>query len=126
IPSYTFDEDFVEQLFADPLEPWSPEELVAVVEGAEPDVAPGEETSYSNTNTVLLGMVIERVTGQPVAEVFEERIIDPLGLTGTSFPTDASFPEPHARGYTVQGQDDGEPVDATDWNPSWGWTAGAM
>jgi D-alanyl-D-alanine carboxypeptidase len=126
IPSFTFDEDFVDQLFADPREPWEPEELVAVVDGAEPDFAPGEATSYSNTNTVLLGMVIEQVTGQPIAEVLDERIIEPLGLTGTSFPDGAELPDPHARGYTVQGQDDGEPTDATDWNPSWSWTAGAM
>ena len=126
IPSYTFDEGFQEILFSDPNYVWTPQELVDLVDGAEPDFAPGEETSYSNTNTVLLGMVIEQVTGQPIDEVIQENIIDPLGLTGTVFPTDGSFAEPHAQGYTVQGQDDGVPADATDWNPSWGWSAGAM
>jgi D-alanyl-D-alanine carboxypeptidase len=126
IPSYTFDEGFQEQLFGDPHRVWTPEQLVDFVRGGEADFAPGEATSYSNTNTILLGLVIEEVTGQPLNEVIEERIIVPLGLDATTFPTDASFAEPHARGYTVQGQDERVPVDATDWNPSWGWSAGAM
>ncbi len=125
IPSYTFDESFQQTLFTSPNTPWTPEELVGLVEGQEPMFAPGTETFYSNTNTVLLGMVIEQVTGKPVEEVFAEQIIEPLGLEHTVFPPDASFPEPHATGYTMQGQTD-EPADASDWNPSWGWTAGAM
>jgi D-alanyl-D-alanine carboxypeptidase len=64
--------------------------------------------------------------GKPIHAVMQEQIIEPLGLAATVFPTDASFPEPHAHGYTTQGTDDGVPVEATDWNPSWGWSAGAM
>src|SRR5262245_12176626 len=68
-PSYTFDEEFQEQLFGDPNRVWTPEQLVDFVRGREADFAPGEATSYSNTNTVLLGLVIEDVTGQPIDEV---------------------------------------------------------
>ena len=126
IPSYTFNEEFQHILFTDPSHVWTPQQLVDLVSGQEPDFAPGTQTSYSNTNTVLLGMVIEKVTGQTLDQVITTGIIEPLGLTGTEFPTDATFAEPHAHGYTVQGQDDGVPADATDWNPSWGWAAGAM
>ncbi|UOE44150.1 serine hydrolase domain-containing protein [Agromyces larvae] len=126
IPSYTFDEEFQQTVFADPNHAWAPQELVDLVKGDAPMFAPGTRTFYSNTNTVLLGMVIEQVAGRPIQDVMQEQIIGPLGLSGTVFPTDASFPEPHANGYTTQGTDDGLPVDATDWNPSWGWTAGAM
>ena len=126
IPSYTFDESFQQQLFGDPNHVWTPQALVDLVRGAEPMYAPGAMTFYSNTNTVLLGMAIEHVAGEPIEAVMHNQIIDPLGLTNTVFPTDASFPEPHAQGYTTQGTDDRQPVDATDWNPSWGWTAGAM
>jgi D-alanyl-D-alanine carboxypeptidase len=45
----------------------------------------GSEFHYSNTNTVLLGMVLEKVTGRPVAEVFKSHLFEPLGLSGTSF-----------------------------------------
>lgn len=126
IPSYTFTPEFAEALFGDPTRSWRPEELVALVEGADPLFAPGEAWDYSNTNIVLLGMVIEQVSGRPIEELVAERIATPLGLTSTAMPTDAAIPDPHARGLTVQGQDDRVPVDATDWDPSWAWTAGGM
>ncbi|MDR7186781.1 D-alanyl-D-alanine carboxypeptidase [Microbacterium trichothecenolyticum] len=126
IPSYTFDQSFQETLFSDPNHVWTPQELVDLVKGTEPMYPPGSMTFYSNTNTVLLGMVIEKVTGKPIQDVMREQITEPLGLSATFFPTDASFPDPHAHGYTTQGTDDNLPVEATDWNPSWGWSAGAM
>jgi D-alanyl-D-alanine carboxypeptidase len=126
IPSYTFDQSFQDTLFGDPNHVWTPQELVDLVKGTEPMYPPGAKTFYSNTNTVLLGMVIEQVAGAPIEEVMREQITDPLGLSATVFPTDASFPEPHADGYTTQGTNDKLPVEATDWNPSWGWSAGAM
>ena len=126
IPSYTFNTEFEQKLFSDPDYVWTPEALVDIVRGEQPMFAPGTKTFYSNTNTVLLGMVIEQVTGEPIQDVLQEQIFEPLGLDGTIFPTDASFPEPHAQGYTLQGVDDGVPVETTDWNPSWGWTAGSV
>ena len=76
---------------------------------------------------MLLGLVLEKVTGEPIGNLYRKQIIEPLGLRDTSFPgADPSLPEPHAQGYTLQGQSDGKPDDATDWNPSWGWSAGAM
>ena len=92
-----------------------------------PAFDPGTEFQYSNTNTVLLGLVLEQVSGKSIGDLYREWIIEPLGLQQTSFPnTDPAFPDPHPQGYTLQGQDGGEPRNATDWNPSWGWTAGAM
>ncbi len=126
IPSYTFNQSFQDTLFSDPNHVWTPQELVDLVKGIEPMYPPGAKTFYSNTNTVLLGMVIEQVTGKPIEQVMREQITEPLGLSATFFPTDASFPDPHAHGYTTQGTDDDLPVEATDWNPSWAWSAGAM
>ena len=126
IPSYTFSDAFATAFFGDPQKVWTPEELVGLVKGAAPLFAPGEQWDYSNTNIVLLGMVIEQVTKQPIEKLIDEQIAKPLGLEQTSMPTSAAFPDPHAHGYTVQGQDDRVPVDTTDWNPSWAWTAGGM
>lgn len=126
IPAYTAEDAYQKRLFTNPTGSWSPEEMVALVKGHAPDFAPGTRTSYSNTNLVLLGMVIEQVTGKTLSEVIQQQVIEPLGLKGTVFPTDASFPEPHGHGYTVQGQDNGVPADATDWSPSSAWAAGAM
>jgi D-alanyl-D-alanine carboxypeptidase len=128
IASYTFNDQFQEQLFSDPQRIWRPEEVVQFGIEDSPAFDPGTEFQYSNTNTVLLGIVLQQVTGKPIGDLYREGIIEPLGLRGTSFPdaADSSLPDPHAQGYTLQGQDDGEPVTATNWNPSWGWAAGAM
>ncbi len=62
--------------------------------------------SYSNTNYVLLGLVIEHVTGRSYATEAERRIVAPLGLTGTSFPgSRTSLPSPHGRAYATDGTD---------------------
>ncbi|MFC8424843.1 serine hydrolase domain-containing protein [Streptomyces sp. NPDC057236] len=62
--------------------------------------------SYSNTNYVLLGLVVERVTGHSYAAEAEHRIIAPLRLTGTSFPGSlTSLPSPHGRSYAADGTD---------------------
>ena len=71
-------------------------------------------------------MAIEKVTGEPIAEVMKAQILEPLGLDHTVMPTDATYPEPHWQGSTMQGVDGDAPTNSTDWNPSWGWTAGSM
>lgn len=145
--SYTFDPGFNETLEKDPQKAWTPDELLKIAFTHPINFAPGEKFEYSNTNTVLLGVVIEQLTGMSASEAFEKRIFQPLGLSRTSLPvaTDSSLPEPHPRGYqfgtnvetidsyAVPAADlpkalDGtlKPLDFTDANPSWGWTAGGV
>jgi D-alanyl-D-alanine carboxypeptidase len=125
-PSFPSQQEFIDAYFADPYSVWTPQQLVDIVKGQPPMFAAGEQMFYSNTNTVLLGMVIEQVTGQSIEEVFKAKIYEPLGMTQTSFPGDsADLPTPYLSGLTEQGDPQGEPKDATDWNPSWGFTAGA-
>ncbi|MFB7245346.1 serine hydrolase domain-containing protein [Streptomyces populi] len=70
-----------------------------------PPVARGRY-AYSNTNYVVLGMIVEQVTGHSYATEAERRIITPLGLTGTSFPGNrTSLPAPHGRAYAADGSD---------------------
>lgn len=129
VASYTFDETWLDAFMNESERVWDPQELVDIGVALPPLFEPGAEFDYSNTNTVLLGQVIEQVTGQDVASVFAERIFEPLGLTGTSDPgASPAFPEPHPRGYTLQSPTatPENPTDATDWNPSWGWTAGEL
>ncbi|MFF2507919.1 serine hydrolase domain-containing protein [Streptomyces sp. NPDC058067] len=72
---------------------------------AMPSTAPGH-WSYSNTNYVVLGMVITQVTGHSYATEARRRIIEPLGLTGTSFPgSRPTLPTPHGRAYDATGRD---------------------
>ncbi|MEU3842360.1 serine hydrolase domain-containing protein [Streptomyces sp. NPDC028635] len=62
--------------------------------------------SYSNTDYVLLGMVIQQVTGHSYATEAERRVLTPLGLSGTSFPgSRTTLPSPHGRAYAADGSD---------------------
>ena len=143
--SYTFDPEFNATLDREPGKAWTQEELLRIAFSHPVDFPPGEQFAYSNTNTVLLGLVVEELTGMPVAQAFDERIFAPLGLENTSFPAieDASIPDPHPQGYmfgtNVSTIDTFElpeeeqaaavagtlkPNDVTDDNPSWTWTAG--
>ena len=127
IAPYTRSDEFQKQLFADPQKVWTPEELIAFEKGQPAEFAPGKGWDYSNTNYVLLGMVIEQVTGKSIADVFQERLFGPLGMNDTVFPgTSNAIADPHLRGATVQGQDDGVIGDATDWNPTEAYTAGEV
>ncbi|MEX5234842.1 serine hydrolase domain-containing protein [Kocuria arenosa] len=129
VASYTRSTAFTDRFFADPETAFTPEELVAVGVSESPLFAPGQQFDYSNTNYILLGLVIEQVTGQPVGEVLEEQIFDPLGLEETTWPgTSTEMPDPYAQGFTLQGDTatPEAPANATHWNPSWGSTAGAL
>jgi D-alanyl-D-alanine carboxypeptidase len=119
---------FLETYFGKPETVFTPDQLVAYGVSASPAFPPGKRFDYSNTNTVLLGKVIEKVTGQPVGDAFQERILGPLGMTDTVWPGDSpAIPDPHPQGYTLQGSGTpANPANATNWNPSFGWTAGAF
>ncbi|WP_328601559.1 serine hydrolase domain-containing protein [Nocardia terrae] len=144
--SYTFDRQFNATLDTDPQKVWTPEELLAIAFSHPVNFAPGERFEYCNTNTVLLGLVIENVTNMSMAENFRTRIFEPLGLKHTSFPvaTDSAIPDPHPQGYAfgtnVETIDTAalppdqqaaalagtlKPSDQTTASPSWAWTAGA-
>lgn len=111
-------------------------EAVRLAMSKAPDFAPGTSWAYSNTNYMLAGMLIERVTGRTWQEEVTARVIRPLGLRHTFTPSTSPFiPGPHAKGYDrftekgmEAGPDDpfGPPVDVTLMNPSWGGSAGAM
>jgi D-alanyl-D-alanine carboxypeptidase len=123
--NYSNSPEFQQALFADPRREFTPRELLNYALTQPNRFPPGEGFEYSNTNTILLGLVVQKVSGQPLHSYIEEHILAPLGMSHTSFPTTNAFPDPHAQGYTVQTADGKEAV-ATDWNPSWGWAAGAM
>ncbi|MDI3409353.1 serine hydrolase domain-containing protein [Streptomyces cavernicola] len=122
---YTEDPGFVRGVLSDPSRSYTPQEVLAYGFKHKNTSAPGKQFQYSNTNLVLLGLVIEKVSAKPAADFIRERVIRPAGLDHTVFPSGSEFPDPHARGYTNQ-TTSGKIEDSTDWNPSWAWTAGAM
>ncbi|MFC0454465.1 serine hydrolase domain-containing protein [Rhodococcus jostii] len=125
LPNYSANEDFQKALLTDPQTQFTPQQLLGYAFTQPATFPPGQGFEYSNTNTILLGLVVEKVSGMPLPEYVTQKIIQPLKMADTSFPTTNAFPEPHAQGYTEQTLD-GKEATATDWNPSWGWSAGAM
>jgi D-alanyl-D-alanine carboxypeptidase len=110
-----------------------PEELVAIATGHKPLFAPGTRFSYSNTNYILAGLVVERVTGQRLADQLQQRIFQPLGLDDTELPTtQRALGGLHAKGYAPPDEDwqvtdsPARLVDVTEMDTSWAWAAGAM
>ncbi|MFD7494557.1 serine hydrolase domain-containing protein [Streptomyces sp. NPDC059832] len=107
---------------------WTPKQIVAVAMAHEPDFAPGTDWNYSNTNFVLAGMVVEKVTGRPYGKEIENRIVKPLKLRATSVPgTDSRMPEPNSRAYSKLSRETGGPTyDVTELNPSIASAAGEV
>ncbi|MGW4379464.1 serine hydrolase domain-containing protein [Kitasatospora sp. NPDC004531] len=90
-------------------------QTVARATAHRPDFAPGAAWSYNNTGYVLLGMIIERATGNPWHQEVRDRILRPLALDHTSWPGTATptLPQPHAATYQ-RFQDGGPLVDVTE------------
>jgi D-alanyl-D-alanine carboxypeptidase len=118
-------------VIADPGREWSPHELVSIAVSHPPLFPPGTGWSYSNTNFVVLGLVIEAVTGAPLGQELRERLFGPLVLTATSFPAGTTIEGRFAHGYvgsgTLPALPDGTLIDATSVvSPSIGWAAGGI
>ncbi|MFJ4772693.1 serine hydrolase domain-containing protein [Streptomyces uncialis] len=92
-----------------------------------PSPAPGTAYGYSNTNFVVAGMLIEKVTGESARSAYQSRIIEPLGLDNTKYVHPATaIPGRYARGYLTPDETGAPLVDSTRQTASWAQTAGAM
>ncbi|MFE3790621.1 serine hydrolase domain-containing protein [Streptomyces goshikiensis] len=103
------------------------QELVALSLREPRTAQPGASYSYSNTNFVVVGMLIEKATGRTVAKEYERRIIKPLKMKNTSYvhPSTA-IKGPHAHGYLHPDEAGAPLVDSTEQTVSWAQSAGAM
>ncbi|MDR3504317.1 MAG: serine hydrolase [Legionella sp.] len=119
--NYSADPNFLQNLVDNFLRKWSPQELVTIANGNNIYFAPGADWHYSNTNTIILGMIIEQLTGNFIGKEIYQRIIRPLGLNETSYPTTPEMPIPFAKGYAGTDLEDVTFVD-----PSFSGAAGGM
>jgi D-alanyl-D-alanine carboxypeptidase len=100
-------------------------DLLNIALASQPDFIPGTGWNYSNTNYILLGMIIEKVTHDSWENEVTRRIIGPLGLRHTYAPgTSIALPQPHATGYLFFSKD--TKIDVTAQNMSWADSAGAL
>ncbi len=94
IRSYTDEPGFFEGLTEDHRRIYSPEEMVGLVSDREAEFKPGTDVAYSNTNYIILGIMIEEITGQPFADVLRDRVVDPVGMPNTYLAGAEEGPEP--------------------------------
>src|SRR5439155_18527020 len=92
IPDYQSTAIFQQRLTTDPFFVWNHQDLVGLIAGQPLLFTPATQWSYSNSNYLLLGLIAEAVTGRPLDELVRIRVIEPLGLTGTSFPATPDIP----------------------------------
>jgi len=107
----------------DPLREWTPEALVEISVDYGLQSVPGEAFSYSNTNYILLGLIIEKLSGQNYAAFVKKRLIDPLGLEHTFVPESEAFSGDYAHGY-FEKDSDGKLYDYSAQSPTAVWSAG--
>ncbi|WP_067832682.1 serine hydrolase domain-containing protein [Actinomadura kijaniata] len=114
------------EVLKDPLAHHDLRDLVNLALAQPPTSKPGESWDYSNTNYMLAGMLIEKVTGRTWTQEVRRRVITPLGLRATSAPgDDPAIPGPHPRGYVRPGKD-APLMDLTAINPSVAGPSGGM
>jgi CubicO group peptidase (beta-lactamase class C family) len=143
--NYSESVDLNKALDDDPAKVWTPAELLALGLKYPAYFPPGTDFHYSNTNFVLLGLIIEQLEQRPLGSVYQTRLFTPLAMHETSFPpaADTAIPAPHPRGYmygtnveTMKSEALSpdqqaaakagtlKPHDVTDSTPSWAWAAG--
>ncbi|MBR8178593.1 serine hydrolase domain-containing protein [Burkholderia ambifaria] len=144
--NYSTNLAFNQTLDAQPNKVWTTDELLGIAESQPVYFAPGADFRYSNTNTVLLGLIIQQLTGMSAADAIRTRLFAPLGLTETALPPQdhTALPAPSPQGYqwgtnTETIDSDAlsparqaaakngtlQPANVTTVNTSWAWTAGS-
>ena len=103
-----------------------PRDLLDTALGKPAAFEPGTQWAYTNTNYVVLGMLVERVSQRPVGEQIDERIVKKLGLSHTYFPAqgEEKIRGTHPQGYHLSAG--GKLEDITEMDSAWAWAAGAM
>ena len=102
---------------------WAPRALIALATSHPPNFPPGTSFSYSNTNYLVLGLIVERATGHSLRQELRRRIFRPLHLRSTRFPTSQRFGPRLAHGYLWSPQNR---QDVTAVSQSLGWAAGGV
>lgn len=130
---YVQSPEFVNAFLADPFRQWTPEELHPFGTDEPLFYEPGTNWDYAHTNYVLLGLAIEEITGMPLADVLQQRVLDPLGLTSTEDPGTPEIQQPVLHAYDSERREVLQiPAgvrfieDSTYWNPSWTLARGAV
>src|SRR5215210_8379568 len=127
LPDYTKDENFFEAFVAG--EDLPPQQLVSFVSSEPLAFEPGTKYEYSDTDNIVLGMIVEAASGRSYEQDLRSRVLDPMELQAIVLPNSPEMPDPHAEGYQypLESEGTGEPENVTTaLDPSAAWASGAL
>jgi D-alanyl-D-alanine carboxypeptidase len=125
LPDYTQSKGFAEQAKKNPRGFVSPQKIIGWVRAEPLEFAPGSKYEYSNTDNIVVGLIVEAITGRSYADNLQDLIFNPAGLSETTFPTKPPLPKPFIHGYVVEAGE--PPADVTTFlSPSGAWASGAI
>jgi D-alanyl-D-alanine carboxypeptidase len=102
-----------------------PEELLSFVADEPLVFPPGSRYAYSNSDNIVVALMVQAVAGKPYEQVLQEEVYAPLGLSQTSLPAGPELPEPFVHGYDREG--DGPPEDVSEiFASGWAWASGGI
>ena len=113
IYDFTSDAAFNAAFEANPLMSFKPRDIIPIIRRHKPLFAPGERTQYADSNYILLGMILESVTGHSAESVITRDVIARAGLRHTSFPTKPAMRKPFSHGYYAGSDGEGPIRDYT-------------
>jgi D-alanyl-D-alanine carboxypeptidase len=100
IPDYLATQSFQEAVIENPLREWTALDVLQFADGLPARFAPGTAFEYSNTNYILMQLVMESATGKPLHEILRETILDPLELNNTYTQISEELPDGFVAGYS--------------------------
>jgi D-alanyl-D-alanine carboxypeptidase len=125
LPDYTKSKPFQTQFSADPTATVTPQQIVGFVANQPLLFAPGSKYDYSDTDNIVVGLMVEAVTGQSYESELATQVYTPLSLTDTSLPSTTAMGQPTLHGYQLEKGQPPEDV-TTALSPSGAWASGGM
>jgi D-alanyl-D-alanine carboxypeptidase len=125
IPDFSQQPAFIEALRENLQHPPPPGDLLTYVKDLPLNPRHGSNYSYSNSDNILVGLMVAAVAGVPYEDVLASKVFSPLGLRHTSLPSDSSIPSPFLHGYMLSPPAPPEDVSSL-FAAGWTWAAGAV
>jgi CubicO group peptidase (beta-lactamase class C family) len=133
-PDYVIgNEQFSSELYANPFQQWTTQDILGLISSRPLLYDPGTNWNYAHTNYVLLGLALEKATGQDMPTLLQNEVLGPLGLKATANSDTPEIPQPVLHAFTSERRPAlkipaGTPFyeESTYWNPSWTITHGAI
>ena len=99
---YVYQQELLQGLYLDPFRQFTPQELIHIGVSKPMEFAPGTNWGYSHTNYVILGQVLQKIAGMPLADALRQDVLEPMGLKQTTESTTPMIPQPVLHAFTSE------------------------